>query len=352
MNKVNIIYLLPELKGASGGAKVIYNHSSILNTLDQDVSSCIIHLKKKISYKVKSSLSKRLKFFSERNSGWHGKKMKLSKNFLPNKNWMNNNIKFGRSLNFDFKSDFIVIPEIWAHFAEDLDLKKKNITYGIFVQGFFHMQSTDNFDKLKNSYKNARLILSDSEYSIKCLKQMFPKFRKKIIRVHFSINEKKFKIKSKKNLITYMPRKLPNHSNLLFFYLKNLMPKNWKILPLKNVSENYLINNLAKSKIFLSFSNLEGIGIPPIEAALSGNKVVGYVGGGGIEYWKGSMFNKVEHGEIADFGQKILKEINTYNSSWIRKTQKDRKNLAKQYSKELEKKSLKKLTKKVREILY
>ena len=38
MNKVNIIYLLPELKGASGGAKVIYEHSHILNTLDKDIS--------------------------------------------------------------------------------------------------------------------------------------------------------------------------------------------------------------------------------------------------------------------------------------------------------------------------
>ena len=47
-----------------------------------------------------------------------------------------------------------------------------------------------------------------------------------------------------------------------------------------------LINYLSKSKIFLSFSNLEGIGIPPIEAALAGNKVIGYTGGGGIEYWK------------------------------------------------------------------
>ena len=33
MKNINIIYLLPELKGASGGAKVIYNHSIILNNL-------------------------------------------------------------------------------------------------------------------------------------------------------------------------------------------------------------------------------------------------------------------------------------------------------------------------------
>ena len=34
MKNINIIYLLPEMKGASGGAKVIYKHSAILNSLD------------------------------------------------------------------------------------------------------------------------------------------------------------------------------------------------------------------------------------------------------------------------------------------------------------------------------
>ena len=348
MKKINIIYLLPELKGASGGAKVIYKHSSILNTLDKNVSSHIVHLKKKISYKMKSSLSKRFIFFKEKHSGWHGKKMKLSKNFSPNNKWINNKAIFGKSLDFDFKNDFLIIPEIWAHFADDLELKKKNINYGIFVQGFYHMQSTDNFNKLTNSYKNSKLILSDSEYSIKCLKDMFPKFSNKIIRVNFSIDEKKFKIKKKSNLITYMPRKLPNHSSLLFFYLKNLLPKKWKIIPLINVSEKYLIKSLSKSKIFLSFSNLEGIGIPPIEAALSGNKVIGYTGGGGIEYWKLPIFKKIEPGEIDDFGQVLLKEIKNYKPDWIKKSKKYRKQLSKQYSEKNQTKSLINLIKNIK----
>ena len=53
-----IIYLLPELKGASGGAKVIYNHSIILNNLKKNLSSNVIHLKKKLSYKLETSLIK------------------------------------------------------------------------------------------------------------------------------------------------------------------------------------------------------------------------------------------------------------------------------------------------------
>ena len=48
MKKINIIYLLPEMKGASGGAKVIYKHSSILNNLEKNVTSSVNHLKKKL----------------------------------------------------------------------------------------------------------------------------------------------------------------------------------------------------------------------------------------------------------------------------------------------------------------
>ena len=351
MKNINIIYLLPEMKGASGGAKVIYKHSAILNNLDKNVSSSINHLKKKISYKVTTSLLKKLRIFEQKNSGWEGKKMKISKNFSPNSNWVTDKLILGKSLNFNKLNDFLIIPEIWAHFADDLNLKKKKINYAIFVQGFFHMESTDDFYKLKRSYDGAKLILSDSKYTIKCLNEMFPEFKKKILRIHFSIDSKKFKVSKKSNLITYMPRKLANHSSLLLFYLKNLLPKNWKILALNNLSEKKLINLMGESKIFLSFSNLEGIGIPPIEAALSGNKVIGYTGAGGMEYWKGEIFKKVENGEIADFGQKVLNEVNNYKLSWVKKNYKEREKLKKQYSKELEKKSLNTLIKKVKSIL-
>ena len=328
------------MKGASGGAKVIYNHSLILNSINKNVNSKIVHLKKNFLYKLEQSLSKRIKFFEKKYSGWDGKKMKISKKFRPKKNWHDDKILVGDNLNFDRKKDFVIIPEIWAHFATDLKLAEKGINYAIFVQGFYHMYSTNNFVNLKKSYEDARLIITTSKYSISYLKTMFPKIRKKIFKVNLSIDNKKFKIKKKTNLITYMPRKLPEHSNLLLFFLKNLLPKNWKILPLINVSEKELINTLSISKIFLSFSNFEGMGIPPIEAALSGNKVIGYVGGGGSEYWRKPIFIKVENGEIQDFAKKIIHNIKTYKNSWIKNTKKNRLQLSNYYSKKSEKESL------------
>ena len=347
MKNINIIYLLPELKGASGGAKVIYKHSIILNNIKKNITSKVTHLKKKFSYKFETSLAKKLKFLDNKKAGWDGTKMKVSKSFEPDKKWFQEKIDQKKNLSFDNQTDFIIIPEIWAHFAEDLKFYEKKINYGIFVQGFYHMNSSSDFLKLNKSYENASLILTDSVYSIKYLKEMFPKQKNKIIRINFSIDSKKFKIKNKSNIITYMPRKLSDHSHLLNFYLKNLLPNNWKLVPLRNITQERLIDTLAKSKIFLSFSNLEGIGIPPIEAALSGNKIIGYIGGGGIEYWKEPIFTKVENGEIRDFGQKVLSYISKADKNWLKKTSKQRLKLADQYSKKRELDSLKNLIKKI-----
>jgi hypothetical protein len=340
MREVNIKYLLPEMKGASGGAKVIYNHSLILNNIDKRINSTIIHLKKKFSYKIESSIIKRISFFDKRYSGWDGNKMKISKKFKPKKDWYSNKIFNDHNFKFDKKKDFIIIPEIWAHFANDLKFAENKINYAIFVQGFYHMNSTNNFINLRKSYEGAKLIITTSKYTVNYLRTMFPNINKKIFRVNLSIDDKKFKIKKKSNIITYMPRKLPAHSDLLLFYLKNLLPKDWKILPLINITEKNLIHNLSISKIFLSFSNFEGLGIPPIEAALSGNKVIGYIGGGGSEYWKKPIFTKVENGEIEDFAKKIVSNIKSYKTNWIKITKKDRLLLARNYSKKLEKESL------------
>ena len=48
-----------------------------------------------------------------------------------------------------------------------------------------------------------------------------------------------------------MPRKPSDHSQLLLFFLKNHLPKNWKIKSLDGLTENEVYNNLYKSKILV-----------------------------------------------------------------------------------------------------
>ena len=53
--------------------------------------------------------------------------MKISKKFQPSNDWATSTLVFGKKSNFDNKHDFIILPEIWAHFAEDLEFNKKKI---------------------------------------------------------------------------------------------------------------------------------------------------------------------------------------------------------------------------------
>ena len=49
--------------------------------------------------------------------------------------------------------------------------------------------------------------------------------------------------------------------------------------------------------------------MPPAEAALAGNMVVGYTGTGGNEYWQQPLFTKINSGEINKFVLKIIEKI-------------------------------------------
>ena len=71
---------------------------------------------------------------------WH-----LSKNLIIN--GLNIKLKLEVILILIKKKDFIILPEIFAHLAEDL-LIRKGINYAIFVQNGYVIQSTNNENKL------------------------------------------------------------------------------------------------------------------------------------------------------------------------------------------------------------
>ena len=112
-----------------------------------------------------------------------------------------------------------------------------------------------------------------------------------------------------------MPRKLIDHFHILSLFLFEKLPKKWKMESLSNLDEKKLFLKLCKSKIFLSFSYAEGFGMPPLEAAIAGNKVIGYTGGGGKEYWQKPIFEEIQSGDIKKFSEKILDAVNDDESS-------------------------------------
>ena len=113
----------------------------------------------------------------------------------------------------------------------------------------------------------------------------------------------------------------------------------------------YLIENLddfdENPENFLSFSNMEGLGLPPIEAAIAGNKVIGYTGEGGKDFFRKPIFEEIESGNIKHFCEEILNTVNNYPKNWAQKTRSQRKQLIQKYSIINEEKLIKKLINKV-----
>jgi len=342
-NIKNIIYLCNTEKGASGGAKIIYNHSEIINNF-KNFTSEVVHIRKKKTAKWTSSIKKKLNIKANSETGWQFNEIEPLKNFRYD--WFSNNVSIKRNLNFNRISDFVILPEIHAHLAEDL-LIKNNIKYAIFVQNGYSISFTNNEKKLNKAYSNARFILSYSEDITKCIQLTFPKLKTKIIKIKVSIQQtKKFKDKNKKNLITYMSRKHPLHSFHVVSFLKKYLPKEWSIKDLNNINEREVNKNLLNSKIFLAFSNLEGLGLPPLEAALAGNYVIGYTGEGGKDYWKKPIFTEIYSGDIRNFVKQVIKKVSEINVNKSKRLNQYKK-ISKEFSKTNEISHIKKFLKEI-----
>ena len=184
----NIIYLCDSEKKPSGGVKVIYQQSNFIDSL-KNFNSFVTPIKKKFSSKLITSLKKKIRFGNQLNTGWRFKDITVKKNFKSP--WFNHKIRFKNTLKFKESEDFVILPEIFAHFAEEL-LIKNNISYAIFVQNHFSIFSSSDKKKTLIAYKKAKFVISNSSLVTKAIKKKFPNLRKKIFNIIISVNEKNF----------------------------------------------------------------------------------------------------------------------------------------------------------------
>ena len=139
---------------------------------------------------------------------------------------------------------------------------------------------------------------------------------------------------------------MPEHSETVMFFLRKHISKKWKIKKIHRLKEKEVFNYLLKSKIFLFFTQSEGLGMPPIEAAIAGNKVIGYTGEGGKEIWHKPIFTEIPHGNAKKFVEEILKSTKEKLPKKI--FNKQRKKIIKKFSLEAQKLSVIKMIKLIR----
>ena len=227
--------------------------------------------------------------------------------------WFTYQVQFRKNLNFSTENDFIVIPEVWAA-TYGPQCFALGVKYAIYVQGGYLINTqigpVKSEEDLKLSYEKASLIMVVSQDTAEMVSLAFPLLDKsKFIRLFPHISNLFFD-QEKNSIISYMPRRLPQHSEQVCFFLKQYLPPDWRILSIDNKSELEVAELLSTSAIFMSFCDQEGYPLPPLEAAVSGNIIVGYSGQGGNEYFKKPIFRVIENGNFQSYIRQILVAIN------------------------------------------
>lgn len=269
----NIVYFCPRINRPSGGIKVIHRHSEIINALGG--SSEIYYDRPVEDDRV---------------------------------DWFRHEAKIRGEYSFDAAKDLVILAESVV-FDSWRKLRDAGVEYGMFVQNGYLITESISHHEARECYADAKFIICISEDAVRCVSQFFPEHIDKVIRVIYSVDSHLFRPGEKENLITYMPRKMKLHSSVLVPWIEGRLPDGWRIEPIDNLPEDGVAKVLGRSKIFLAFSDFEGLPVPPVEAALAGNFVIGYTGQGGREYWTPPIFEQVESGDIVGFMSAVLKKV-------------------------------------------
>lgn len=289
---MELIYLCHPIKKAIGGVKVIYRQAALVNQLlSERGSSAVVMHPNTLFFRV----------------NWFDTNVFIKRGFFKWR-WMGKPSLSKIDGFFNPQTQAVVIPELWARKYGD-QLAELGVTYAIFVQNGYYISKGDP-KILDRAYQGARCVLTISEDASRCVALAFPGTESRILRMHYSVDTTRFRPdRHKENIITYMPRKLADHSAKVMFFLRHHLPAHWKVVPISGLNEDGVANLLQKSKIFLSFSHFEGCPLPPLEAALSGNQVIGYTGQGAKEYWMSEMFEEIESGNVAHFAERVIAKI-------------------------------------------
>ena len=98
---------------------------------------------------------------------------------------------------------------------------------------------------------------------------------------------------------------MAGHAVRVVAALRENLPASQTIAAIDGVDEQTCAAILGRSAIFLSFSEFEGLPLPPLEAALSGNRVIGYTGQGAKDYWSPPIFDAIQQGDIIGFVETV-----------------------------------------------
>lgn len=210
-------------------------------------------------------------------------------------------------------NDVVVVAEEFIWVAHDF-LLPNNIRYVIFNQGIFaSLVSYNSYNDHIKTYKNALAVLVNSIHTAQGVEKIFKVPQKDIFYYRIGIDTNLYYPEPKEKLAACLLYKNGSFVRFMNHYFQGRYP-DWKIIMIENLPKEETAAIFRKAKLFLSFGGLEGFGLPPLEAAFCGCKVIGFHGEAGKEYFKEPVFTSVNFMDHFDFIDKLDKVINNIDN--------------------------------------
>lgn len=203
------------------------------------------------------------------------------------------------------KQDIVIISEEFVWYGIN-EIASRQLNYVVINQGLFATFYSDylSANQIKEFYKNSKLIIVNSDYTARGVRKLFDIDSKKIKKYIIGIDSKLFSPANKTKDVCYSAYKNSSIGVFVENYL-NLKYPFCSVTKIEHTTRKQFADIVNTHKLFLSLGGPEGFGMPPLEAAIAGCRVIGFDAYAGSEYFLPPTFIKVNQNDHLDFIDKI-----------------------------------------------
>jgi len=221
-------------------------------------------------------------------------------------------IQTAEGLTLDARRDLLVIPEVYGPRIVSLAPGIRRIMLAQNPYEFFMKVSERASTSFWRELQTIDGALVVSEDSAALMTHVLPKLP--VRKLLLGIDQLLFhpEVKSSRT-IAFMPRKHKAEARVVMgmLHARGVLD-DWKVIEIDALSEQEAAAALRRATIFISFSHLEGFGLPAAEAMACGCIVVGFDGRGGREFLRSGFGFPVDDGDVVGMALVMEEVIRQY----------------------------------------
>jgi hypothetical protein len=263
----------PDVSSPAGGVQKLYDHVDVLNR--HGIEAAILHWKAPY----------RAAWFSNQTSITY------------------------RSVSLE-RGDLLAVPEIFGDALVSFAPGVPRVS----VNQNAHYTFMGVADRNRHPYTTSPdllgvMVISENDRAL--ISGLFPNLD--IRRVHYGFDPAVFYDSgcARGRVLSYMPRKRSDEIDVVLRLAASAL-EDWEVIRIEGISQGQVADALRRSALFLSFSQREGFGMPPLEALACGCYVMGFDGFGGREYFDPRFTVRIEDGDLVAFGKALAAWLGTY----------------------------------------